>query len=38
MQVHIVLVPDLVRLDATGPYEVLARIPGVAQRFRGCLA
>ena len=28
MQVNIVLVPDMVQLDATGPYEVLARIPG----------
>ena len=31
-QVHIgfVLYPDLTQLDLTGPYEVLARVPGVA--------
>lgn len=28
MQVNIILVPDMVQLDATGPYEVLARTPG----------
>lgn len=28
MQVNIVLVPDMVQLDATGPFEVMARIPG----------
>ena len=28
MQVNVVLVPDMVQLDATGPYEVLARTPG----------
>jgi len=28
MQVNIVLVPDMVQLDANGPYEVLARTPG----------
>jgi cyclohexyl-isocyanide hydratase len=28
MQVNIVLVPDMVQLDATGPFEVMARTPG----------
>jgi cyclohexyl-isocyanide hydratase len=28
MHVNIVLVPDMVQLDATGPFEVLARVPG----------
>jgi cyclohexyl-isocyanide hydratase len=28
MQVNIVLVPDMVQLDATGPFEVMARVPG----------
>jgi len=28
MQVNIMLVPDMVQLDATGPYEVMARTPG----------
>lgn len=28
MQVNIVTVPDMVQLDITGPYEVLARTPG----------
>jgi cyclohexyl-isocyanide hydratase len=28
MQVNIILVPDMVQLDATGPYEVLVRTPG----------
>lgn len=28
MQVNIVLVPDMVQLDITGPFEVLARVPG----------
>jgi cyclohexyl-isocyanide hydratase len=28
MQVNIVLVPDVVQLDATGPFEVMARTPG----------
>ena len=28
MRVNIVLVPDMVQLDATGPFEVMARTPG----------
>ena len=28
MQVNIVLVPDMVQLDAIGPFEVMARTPG----------
>jgi cyclohexyl-isocyanide hydratase len=28
MQVNIVVVPDMVQLDATGPFEVMARTPG----------
>ena len=28
MQVNIILVTDMVQLDITGPYEVLARVPG----------
>lgn len=28
MQVNVILVPDMVQLDITGPYEVLARAPG----------
>jgi cyclohexyl-isocyanide hydratase len=28
MQVNIVLVPDMTQLDATGPFEVMARAPG----------
>ena len=28
MQVNVVLVPDMVQLDATGPFEVMARTPG----------
>jgi cyclohexyl-isocyanide hydratase len=28
MQVNIVIVPDMVQLDITGPYEVLSRVPG----------
>lgn len=28
MQVNIILVPDMVQLDVTGPFEVLARTPG----------
>lgn len=28
MQVNIVIVPDMVQLDITGPFEVLARTPG----------
>jgi cyclohexyl-isocyanide hydratase len=28
MQVNIVLIPDMVQLDATGPFEVMARVPG----------
>ena len=28
MLVNIVLVPDMVQLDATGPIEVMARVPG----------
>ena len=28
MQVNIVLVPDMVQLDTTGPFEVMARTPG----------
>ncbi|MXP65251.1 DJ-1/PfpI family protein [Roseomonas sp. M0104] len=27
-QVNVVLVPDMVQLDMTGPFEVLARVPG----------
>lgn len=30
MQVNIILVPDMVQLDVTGPFEVLARTPGWA--------
>lgn len=28
MQVNVVIVPDMVQLDITGPFEVLARVPG----------
>lgn len=28
MQVNIIIVPDMVQLDITGPYEVLSRAPG----------
>jgi cyclohexyl-isocyanide hydratase len=28
MQVNIIIVPDMVQLDITGPYEVLSRVPG----------
>lgn len=28
MQVNIIIVPNMVQLDITGPYEVLARVPG----------
>jgi cyclohexyl-isocyanide hydratase len=28
MQVNVVIVPDMVQLDITGPYEVLSRVPG----------
>ena len=28
MHVNIIIVPDMVQLDVTGPYEVLARTPG----------
>jgi cyclohexyl-isocyanide hydratase len=28
MQVNFILVPDMVQLDATGPFEVMARVPG----------
>jgi cyclohexyl-isocyanide hydratase len=28
MQVNIVIVPEMVQLDITGPYEVLSRVPG----------
>lgn len=28
MQVNIVIVPDMVQLDITGPFEVLSRVPG----------
>jgi cyclohexyl-isocyanide hydratase len=33
MQVNIILVPDMVQLDATGPYEVLVRTPGWTMDF-----
>lgn len=28
MQVNVIIVPDMVQLDITGPYEVLSRVPG----------
>jgi cyclohexyl-isocyanide hydratase len=28
VQVNVILVPDMVQLDITGPFEVLARVPG----------
>lgn len=30
MQVNVIVVPDMVQLDITGPFEVLARVPGWA--------